>query len=205
MLRVLYIRKKTEDQEEVKSHYCSTLLMSCRIDLSKVTILQSCQRAEGIAQSSAVAVQSSRIGGGWLSICTRSASGWCLFHQVAASVSSQWCICQRGIFVLCYCRSLADMNADGKMDKKEFSIAMFLIKKKLERFELPKVLPGSLKADPTPVVGSFGTMPMAAPAGGMGKMQLLMVSECCTHHLLLMWAQQWLDLVIGWLTKCCSY
>ncbi|KAJ8314820.1 hypothetical protein KUTeg_006970 [Tegillarca granosa] len=55
--------------------------------------------------------------------------------------------------------TLADMNSDGKMDKKEFSIAMHLIKKKLQGYELPKVLPAGLKADPSPVMGSFGTMP----------------------------------------------
>ena len=73
-------------------------------------------------------------------------------------------------------RGLADINNDGKMDKKEFSIAMHLIKKKLQGYELPKSLPASLKADPTPVMGSFappvmgGTMPpqmnMGFPMGG---------------------------------------
>ncbi|KAL4232905.1 Intersectin 1 (SH3 domain protein) [Mactra antiquata] len=62
---------------------------------------------------------------------------------------------------------LADMNNDGKMDKKEFSIAMHLIKKKLQGYELPKSLPPSLKADPSPMMGSFGTMP-AQPQGMMG-------------------------------------
>ncbi|CAG5135472.1 unnamed protein product, partial [Candidula unifasciata] len=67
--------------------------------------------------------------------------------------------------------TLADINGDGKMDKKEFSIAMHLIKKKLQGYELPKVLPPSLKADPAPVVGSFaqaavGNIPMAQPAVG---------------------------------------
>ncbi|CAG2198568.1 ITSN [Mytilus edulis] len=51
-------------------------------------------------------------------------------------------------------------NNDGKMDKKEFSIAMHLIKKKLQGFELPKALPQSLKADPSPMSAS-----MAAPMG----------------------------------------
>ncbi|XP_062619095.1 intersectin-1-like [Saccostrea cucullata] len=64
---------------------------------------------------------------------------------------------------------LADMNNDGKMDKKEFSIAMHLIKKKLQGFELPKTLPPSLKADPSPAMGSFGTMSTAGPpVMGMG-------------------------------------
>ena len=66
-------------------------------------------------------------------------------------------------------RALADMNADGKMDKKEFSIAMHLIHKKLLGFELPKVLPPSLKSE---VVPGFGAMPGAlgmAPPGAVGK------------------------------------
>ena len=59
------------------------------------------------------------------------------------------------------------MNNDGKMDKKEFSIAMHLIKKKLQGYELPKSLPHTLKADPSPVIGSFGTVPQS---GGMVPM-----------------------------------
>ncbi|XP_052830492.1 intersectin-1-like [Octopus bimaculoides] len=70
--------------------------------------------------------------------------------------------------------TLADMNTDGKMDKKEFSIAMHLIKKKLQGYELPKTLPASLKADPSVMVNSYGmaqninqqmTMPMAMTSG----------------------------------------
>lgn len=49
------------------------------------------------------------------------------------------------------------------MDKKEFSIAMHLIKKKLQGYELPKVLPASLKADPIPVIGSFAQPTIGAP------------------------------------------
>lgn len=67
------------------------------------------------------------------------------------------------------------MNSDGKMDKKEFSIAMHLIKKKLQGYELPKVLPAGLKADPSPVMGSFGTMPtpnMGMPVGSGGGMSM---------------------------------
>ena len=36
------------------------------------------------------------------------------------------------------------MNADGKMDRREFTIAMFLIKRKLQGYELPTTLPLSL-------------------------------------------------------------
>lgn len=46
--------------------------------------------------------------------------------------------------------SLADLNKDGKMDKKEFSIAMHLIKKKLNGADLPLKLPVSLTFDPAP-------------------------------------------------------
>ncbi|CAH8665044.1 unnamed protein product [Heterobilharzia americana] len=46
--------------------------------------------------------------------------------------------------------ALADIGMDGKMDKKEFSIAMFLIKKALEGTPLPTTLPQGLKNDPQP-------------------------------------------------------
>lgn len=39
---------------------------------------------------------------------------------------------------------LADMNADGKMDRREFSVAMYLIKRKLQGYELPSTLPLTL-------------------------------------------------------------
>jgi intersectin len=39
---------------------------------------------------------------------------------------------------------LADMNADGKMDRREFAVAMHLIKRKLQGYELPSSLPLSL-------------------------------------------------------------
>ena len=86
-------------------------------------------------------------------------------------------------------RTLADMNGDGKMDKLEFSVAMHLIKKKLQGYELPKVLPASLKVAPSPVIGSFGMQagPMAvgqpvvmgiAPAMNppMGKLEMGVVN-----------------------------
>ena len=58
-------------------------------------------------------------------------------------------------------RNLADMNGDGKMDQLEFSIAMFLIKRKLQGAELPKVLPPSLKQGPMAGgMGGFGQQPM---------------------------------------------
>lgn len=42
-------------------------------------------------------------------------------------------------------RALADMNNDGKMDMHEFSIAMKLIKLKLQGHPLPPSLPPSMK------------------------------------------------------------
>jgi hypothetical protein len=73
---------------------------------------------------------------------------------------------------------LADMNGDGKMDKKEFSMAMHLIKKKLQGYELPKVLPPALKADPNPTAAAYN---MAAPGGPrpMGGVNMGM-GECTT-------------------------
>ena len=51
---------------------------------------------------------------------------------------------------------MADLNHDGKLDNKEFSIACFLIKKVLTSAQgaavLPKALPSSLLIDPTPPV-----------------------------------------------------
>ena len=59
------------------------------------------------------------------------------------------------------------MNGDGKMDKLEFSVAMHLIKKKLQGYELPKALPASLKSAPSPVIGSFGMQ--VGPMAPMGQ------------------------------------
>ena len=79
--------------------------------------------------------------------------------------------CYRNFYSRVLIRKLADMNGDGKMDKKEFSIAMHLIKKKLQGYELPKTLPASLKADPYPVIGSFGAQPMNVGVGMPGSVQ----------------------------------
>jgi len=62
------------------------------------------------------------------------------------------------------------------MDKKEFSIAMQLIKNKLKGFNIPPSLPDSMKIDPEPSVGTFGPTPlmgmppMSAPLGGLGQL-----------------------------------
>ncbi|XP_071476226.1 intersectin-1-like, partial [Diadema antillarum] len=74
--------------------------------------------------------------------------------------------------VLGHIWTLSDMNADGKLDKLEFSIAMFLIKKKLSGVELPRALPQSLKQTPAPAMGGFGAQPMGMvrPMSGFGAM-----------------------------------
>ncbi|XP_022081647.1 intersectin-1-like isoform X2 [Acanthaster planci] len=81
--------------------------------------------------------------------------------------------------VLGHIWNLADMNGDGKMDKQEFSIAMYLIKRKLQGTELPSTLPPSLKQHPSPSMGggfggsfSMGTtsqmLGQSGPAGFQG-------------------------------------
>lgn len=49
--------------------------------------------------------------------------------------------------IMCFCfqRALADLNKDGKMDRQEFSIAMKLIKLKLQGQPLPDILPPIMK------------------------------------------------------------
>ena len=54
------------------------------------------------------------------------------------------------------------------MDKREFSIAMHLIQKKLHGFDLPRTLPPSLKQDPS-LGGSMRAGP-GMPAGTMGPL-----------------------------------
>uniref|UniRef100_A0A670K7Z8 Intersectin 1 n=1 Tax=Podarcis muralis TaxID=64176 RepID=A0A670K7Z8_PODMU len=49
--------------------------------------------------------------------------------------------CASNELPLFVCRALADMNNDGRMDQLEFSIAMKLIKLKLQGYQLPSVLP----------------------------------------------------------------
>lgn len=47
-----------------------------------------------------------------------------------------------------FLRALSDLNKDGKMDQQEFSIAMKLIKLKLQGQPLPVVLPPTMKQPP---------------------------------------------------------
>ncbi|XP_019746673.1 intersectin-2b isoform X1 [Hippocampus comes] len=56
--------------------------------------------------------------------------------------------------------ALADMNKDGKMDKLEFSIAMKLVKLKLQGTPLPAALPIIMKQPPVPVPNlAYGMIP----------------------------------------------
>lgn len=52
------------------------------------------------------------------------------------------------------CRALADMNNDGRMDQVEFSIAMKLIKLKLQGYQLPAALPPIMKQQPGAISGA---------------------------------------------------
>lgn len=60
-------------------------------------------------------------------------------------------------------RNLADMDSDGKMDRLEFSIAMKLIKLKLQGQNLPSSLPIIMKQPPAS--NSAPTMPSSARYG----------------------------------------
>ncbi|XP_052042129.1 intersectin-2 isoform X2 [Apodemus sylvaticus] len=65
--------------------------------------------------------------------------------------------------------ALSDLNKDGKMDQQEFSIAMKLIKLKLQGQQLPVVLPPIMKQPPmfSPLISArFGTSipPLMMPA-----------------------------------------
>ncbi|XP_013878187.1 intersectin-1 [Austrofundulus limnaeus] len=73
--------------------------------------------------------------------------------------------------------ALADMNSDGRMDIHEFSIAMKLIKLKLQGHPLPPTLPPSMKQPPLtlPPPTGFGLPPMApipAPLPGVPPLPL---------------------------------
>ncbi|XP_063067852.1 intersectin-1 isoform X2 [Engraulis encrasicolus] len=62
--------------------------------------------------------------------------------------------------------ALADLNSDGKMDMLEFSIAMKLIKLKLQGHQLPPSLPNSMKTAPAPLMAPpppFGMPPIPIP------------------------------------------
>ncbi|CAL1603896.1 unnamed protein product [Knipowitschia caucasica] len=69
---------------------------------------------------------------------------------------------------------LADMNKDGKMDRLEFSIAMKLIKLKLQGTSLPTALPIIMKQPPVPVpTFTVPTSTITAPAYGVMNMSMM--------------------------------
>lgn len=61
------------------------------------------------------------------------------------------------------------MNNDGRMDQLEFSIAMKLIKLKLQGYQLPPALPPVMKQPPIAISG----------APGFGKSRII----CCGDNL----------------------
>lgn len=65
---------------------------------------------------------------------------------------------------------LADLNADGRMDRREFAVAMYLIRKKLQGFELPASLPSNLlqmdTAGAPTMMGGYAAPPGPASGGG---------------------------------------
>ncbi|XP_029281824.1 LOW QUALITY PROTEIN: intersectin-2-like [Cottoperca gobio] len=66
--------------------------------------------------------------------------------------------------------TLADMNKDGKMDRLEFSIAMKLIKLKLQGTTLPLALPFIMKQPPVPAPNlNNRTSSMTNPSYGMAS------------------------------------
>lgn len=63
--------------------------------------------------------------------------------------------------------SLSDLNRDGCMNAKEFSIAMYLIQKKLQGFAVPSALPPGLLVEPSAAVsGPLYSAPAPMPAYG---------------------------------------
>lgn len=71
--------------------------------------------------------------------------------------------------IVYFCRALADMNNDGRMDQLEFSIAMKLIKLKLQGYQLPSALPPVMKQPP-----------IALPsAPGFGKLFIVLLVSLC--------------------------
>ncbi|XP_071609923.1 intersectin-1 isoform X3 [Heliangelus exortis] len=66
--------------------------------------------------------------------------------------------------VLAQIWALADMNNDGRMDQLEFSIAMKLIKLKLQGYQLPSALPPVMKQPPIalPTAPGFAPLPKSS-------------------------------------------
>ncbi|XP_073087507.1 intersectin-1 isoform X7 [Manis javanica] len=93
------------------------------------------------------------------------------FHSlkpISGFITGNWSDQARNFFfqsglpqpVLAQIWALADMNNDGRMDQVEFSIAMKLIKLKLQGYQLPSALPPVMKQQPVAI--------SSAPAFGIG-------------------------------------
>jgi len=78
-----------------------------------------------------------------LSVCS------VVYHGALADVDSE--LYGLSLCSVVYHRALADVDSDGRVDRREFSIAMYLIKRCLHGHVLPSVLPSSLKVDPVSV------------------------------------------------------
>ncbi|KAM9321028.1 intersectin-1 [Gastrophryne carolinensis] len=78
--------------------------------------------------------------------------------------------------VLAQIWALADMNNDGKMDQLEFSIAMKLIKLKLQGYPLPSVLPAAMLKPmvsvPTAASYSMGPIPGIPPLAAVASVPM---------------------------------
>lgn len=79
-------------------------------------------------------------------------------------------------------RHLADIDSDGKMDRMEFSIAMKLIKLKLQGRNLPSSLPVIMKQ--SPVSNSASTIPSSARFGK--KFSIILQSQLQNHQTLML-------------------
>uniref|UniRef100_A0A8U8AZ06 Intersectin-1 n=1 Tax=Geospiza parvula TaxID=87175 RepID=A0A8U8AZ06_GEOPR len=87
--------------------------------------------------------------------------------------------------VLAQIWALADMNNDGRMDPLEFSIAMKLIKLKLQGYQLPAALPPVMKQPPLALCSS--SLGAAAPSWGCSSsLGLLLLPGGCSPSLQLL-------------------
>lgn len=90
------------------------------------------------------------------------AKGFLLLSQLPPiTLGHIWygCVSRYEALVSMFCRrELADLNADGKLDFVEFSIACKLINAKLRGFEVPKVLPPTLKSSAAIPPGNYFTL-----------------------------------------------
>ncbi|GFY53570.1 intersectin-1 [Trichonephila inaurata madagascariensis] len=68
--------------------------------------------------------------------------------------------------ILAHIWSLADRDADGKMDCSEFAVAMHLIEMKLKGFEIPKTLPPSMAVPAAAIIPNVPAYRPPVPIGG---------------------------------------